>query len=149
MRSMVVGFEARRAEPLGGGSDITIGAAETECNGPSGPPFPVVCHGLLSLVPANYRLTPIPPPPSLRMVPRPSQGGLFGRTGRLVFLSSKPGNSRASFGVEREAPPPTSSCSRSAAPCSDLPGCRCRFWTWYPCTVRPHNRSAGNASRPR
>ena len=32
---------------------------------------------LLSIIPAKYRLSPMPPPPSLRMVPRPSQGGLL------------------------------------------------------------------------
>ncbi len=32
---------------------------------------------LLSIIPAKYRLPPMPPPPSLRMVPRPSQGGLL------------------------------------------------------------------------
>ena len=34
---------------------------------------------LLSAGPAKYRLSPMPPPPSLRMVPRPSQGGLWDR----------------------------------------------------------------------
>ena len=32
---------------------------------------------LLSSVPAKYRLSPMPPPPCYRMVPRPSQGGLL------------------------------------------------------------------------
>ena len=44
---------------------------------------------LLSAGPAKYRLSPMPPPPSLRMVPRPSQGGLWDRSYHQFSTAAK------------------------------------------------------------
>ena len=43
---------------------------------------------LLSIIPAKYRLSPMPPPPSLRMVPRPCRADFWLCTYFIVLLLS-------------------------------------------------------------